>query len=193
MKLLTKYALFLTVAASMFGAQVPRQAPEFDFVDANGKHTLMSSYKGKVVLIQFLLTTCPHCQAMSQMLTKMEGELGPKGFQAVGVAYNDATPDMVRAYSAQYAKGFPIAYAPPQTIRNFIEASVMDRLMFPHVVVVDKKGVVRAESKIEGSPELQEETSLRTLINSLLAEGAGSTSSSKAAPKKAPAVASATK
>src|SRR5215470_8044273 len=80
---------------------VPRPAKEFDFVDANGKHTLLSSYKGKVVVIQFLITTCPHCQAMSKMLTKLQTELGPRGFQAVGVAFNEATPDMVRAYIAQ--------------------------------------------------------------------------------------------
>jgi cytochrome oxidase Cu insertion factor (SCO1/SenC/PrrC family) len=211
MKLLTRIALFATVGIAAFAAQVPRHAPEFDFTDASGKHTLLSSYKGKVVVIQFLLTTCPHCQAMSQMLTKLQSELGPKGFQAVGVVYNDpeqggkySKADMAKDYQMGTSNNgaqrttfgtplnFPITYAPTQTTRNFIEASVMDRLMFPHVVIVDKKGEIVNESKVEGSAELQNEASLRDLIDKLMKEGAAP-ASSKAPPKKAPAVASATK
>ncbi|MBV8847785.1 MAG: TlpA family protein disulfide reductase [Bryobacterales bacterium] len=212
MKLLTRFAIFAALGVSAFASgAVPRHAPEFDFVDASGKHTLLSSYKGKVVLIQFLLTTCPHCQAMSQMLTKLQSELGPRGFQAVGVVYNDPEPggkyskaDMAKDYQAGYSNNgkermpfgaplnFPIFYAPMQTMRNFMEASVMDRLMFPHVVIVDKKGEIVNESKMEGSAELQSEASLRELIDKLLKEG-GAPASSKAAPKKAAAVATTTK
>ena len=83
---------------------------------------------------------------------------------------------------------FPVAYASRETILSFIEASVMDRLMFPHVVVIDKKGQVRAESKTEGSAELQSEANLKSLLDGLLKESATSS-----AAKKAPAVAAVTK
>ena len=210
MRSLTTLAAFvaLGVSASAIGP-VPRGAKEFDFLDASGKHTLLSSYKGKVVLIQFLLTTCPHCQAMSRdVLNKLQMELGPRGFQVVGVVFNDPEPggrsskaDMAKDYQAGWSNSgadrhqfspasmnFPVAYAPRETILSFIEASVMDRLMFPHVVVIDKKGQVRAESKTEGSAELQSEANLKSLLEGLLKESATSS-----AAKKAPAVAAVTK
>src|SRR6516162_4598178 len=162
MRSLTTLAAFLALGVSALAEpNVPRTAKEFDFVDTNGQHSLLSSYKGKVVLLQFLLTTCPHCQAMSQVLTKLQTELGPKGFQAVGVVYNDpdpgsrvTKPEMAQNYFAEFHLNFPIAYASRETILSFIGASVMDRLMFPHVAVVDKKGQIRAESDISGTAQL---------------------------------------
>jgi len=56
---------------------VPRKAPEFTIVEPSGKPTLLSSYKGKVVCVEFLYTTCPHCQAASQVFSKMQRGIGP--------------------------------------------------------------------------------------------------------------------
>src|SRR5579885_1782445 len=159
---------------------VPRPAKEFDFVDANGKHTLLSSYRGKVVVIQFLQTTCPHCQAMSQMLTKLNAELGPRGFQPIGVAFNDATPDMFRNYVSQFHIGMPVAYAPRDTVISYLGLSIMDRFVVPQVMVIDKKGTIVAQSDPLGTAELQTESYLRDMVDKLLKEGATSSSTKKA-------------
>lgn len=190
MRLLTCLTAFVALGVSALATPpVPRPAKEFDFVDASGKHTLLSSFKGKVVVIQFLQTTCPHCQAMSQMLTKMQAELGPRGFQAVGVAFNDANADMVRNYIAQFHIGMPVYYSPRDTVIPYLGLSVMDRFVVPQVMVIDKKGQIRAQSDPMGTESLQKEASLTALVDGLLKEG--STSSSTA--KKASAVAASTK
>src|SRR5215468_7516632 len=89
MQHLTKAILALSVGVSAFAAMpVPRQSKEFTFIEPTGKQTLLSSQKGKVVVIQFLYTTCPHCQAFSKVLTKMSAELGP-GVQMFGVAFEE--------------------------------------------------------------------------------------------------------
>jgi thiol-disulfide isomerase/thioredoxin len=168
----------LTVSALAMGP-VPRPAPNLDFLDANGSHRMLSSYRGKVVVIQFLLTTCPHCQAMSMMLSKMQAELGPRGFQALGVAYN-AMEDpkvppgpAVRDYASKYANNvFPVGYDAHEPILAFLGDSVLDRLGFPQVVVVDKKGVIRAQSDPPGTAALQNEQYLTMLVDGLLKEGA---------------------
>src|ERR1700688_2163685 len=80
---------------------VPRKAPELTIVEPSGKQTLLSSFKGKVVVIEFLYTTCPHCQAASQVFTKLQRELGPRGFQAVGVAFNDNAQMLVPQFVQQ--------------------------------------------------------------------------------------------
>ena len=166
----------LTVSALANGP-VPRPAPNLDFVDANGNHIMLSSYRGKVVVIQFLLTTCSHCQAFSGVLSKMQAELGPRGFQALGVAWNAMedpkvpAAQMVRDYASKYATDFPVGYDAHEPILAFLGDSVLDRLGFPQVVVVDKKGVIRAQSDLIGTSELQDEAYLRRFIGGLL-EGA---------------------
>jgi cytochrome oxidase Cu insertion factor (SCO1/SenC/PrrC family) len=173
-------AAVLTVSALAMGP-VPRPAPSLDFVDANGKHITLSSYRGKVVVIQFLLTTCPHCQKMSMMLSKMQAELGPRGFQALGVAYNvmddpKTSPAQAAAatrdYASKYAGDFPVGYSTHEPILAFLGDSVMDRMGFPQVVVVDKKGVIRAQSEPPGTAALQDEQYLTMLVDNLLKEGA---------------------
>ncbi|HLH45116.1 MAG TPA: TlpA disulfide reductase family protein [Bryobacteraceae bacterium] len=199
MKTLAAFAAFVALSASALAVgPVPRPAKDFDFVDANGKHYSLSSYKGKVVVIQFLLTTCPHCQAMSsQVLAKMQNELGPRGFQVLGVAYNandNGQPaSAVREYASKYAPNFPVGYVSADDAQNrqsvlfFLGDSVMDRMAFPQVAVIDRKGTIRAQSEPQGTAALQQESSLRQLVESLLNESATSSA------KKAPAVTAATK
>src|SRR6476661_9027091 len=83
-------ALFITLAVSVqAAAPVPRPSKEFTVAVPGGKQILLSSLKGKVAVIQFLFTWCPHCQAFSKILTQLNTEYGPRGFQALGVAFND--------------------------------------------------------------------------------------------------------
>ena len=51
----------------------------------------------------------------------------------------------------------------------------MDRPVVPLVAVIDRKGMLRAQSPPQGDATLQEENSLRALITSLLNEPSGAT------------------
>ena len=106
--------VFALGAAMQAAAPVPRSAPELKIHEPSGKETLLSAQKGKVCVIQFLYTWCPHCQASAQWLSKMQAELGPKGLQVYGVAFNDevmtkdaATNNSTTAAFSQYAT-FPV-------------------------------------------------------------------------------------
>src|SRR6185503_7578268 len=111
-------------------------------------------YLGKVCVIQFLFTTCPHCQALSRVLTRLQTELGPKGVQMLGVAFDDgATATTANNYVRQFNIGFPVGFAARDTATGYLGISVMDRLSVPQVMIIDKKGVVRAQSEPSGTPE----------------------------------------
>jgi len=43
---------------------------------AVGKQQLLSSYRGKVVMMAFMFTTCPHCQALSKVITSCRANWG---------------------------------------------------------------------------------------------------------------------
>src|SRR6185436_15788201 len=77
-------ALGLSVQAA---APVPRPSKEFTVATPQGQQILLTSLKGKVAVIQFLFTWCQHCQNFSKVLTQLNSEYGPRGFQALGVAF----------------------------------------------------------------------------------------------------------
>src|SRR5271168_2308667 len=95
-------ALFLAVtlvSVSIWGQPpTPRKAPELTITEAGGKQSLLSSYKGKVVALAFIFTTCPHCQAECGILTKLQGELGDRGFQPLAVAFNENAGMLVNEF-----------------------------------------------------------------------------------------------
>jgi peroxiredoxin len=153
---------------------LPRKSPEFTITEGPNKESLLSSYRGKVVVLAFVHTTCIHCQQFSALLTKLHHELGPKGFQPIGVAWNSGAAALVPGFVKQIGIDFPVGYSDWDPIMSYLGFSVMDRPVVPLVVVIDKKGMIRAESPPQGDPNLQDEAKLKALIESLLAEGSTS-------------------
>ena len=101
--------LALSLAPLASAASLPRPTPEFAVQLPGGKQILLSSYRGEVVLLQFLFTTCPHCQNTAQMITKIYNDEHSRGFQALGVAFNEMAgmlvPDFVKNYQIVFQIG----------------------------------------------------------------------------------------
>jgi peroxiredoxin len=150
----------------------PRKAPEITIVEPSGKQTLLTSYRGKVVLLAFIFTTCPHCQAVTGVLTKLNNELGPKGFQPLAVAFNDNAGMLVNAFVQNFHPNFPVGYAARPTVMDYLHVTDdAPGWSVPQIVLIDRKGMIVAQSAPKGSEELQEESSLRKKITDLLGSG----------------------
>ena len=89
--------ILASLASVVFGAvwltaadtNALRKAPELAFNIPGQGQKLLSQYRGKVVALSFIWTTCPHCQAESKVMSKLQQEYGSRGFQAIDVAVND--------------------------------------------------------------------------------------------------------
>jgi len=158
-------------------AQPPASRPAMDFqlLTPSGKTVKLSDYRGKVVVVQFLYTTCTHCQATARMLSSLEQELGPRGLQVLGIAFNPDVqqgPAAIQDFIRSNHIAFPVGAASRDTVLGYLGFSVMERFVVPQVVVVDRRGVIRAQSMPMGSPELQDEPRLRPLLDGLLQQHA---------------------
>ena len=186
--------LFTSGVALQAAAPVPRPTKEFTIIMPSGGQTLLSSYRGKVVMEAFMFTTCPHCQALSKVITKLQGELGSRVFQAVGVAFNDEvnTPSkdvngqVTANFINQFQVGFPMGHAPRDSVMSYLGLSDIERWVVPQVVIIDRKGTIRAQSASQGTADLQTESYLRKYLGELLDEGK-TAGPAKATDKKAPA------
>jgi peroxiredoxin len=135
-------ALGLTTAA-WAKPPVPRPAKEFTIIEPSGQQTLLTSQKGKVVLVQFLYTNCIHCQATARLFGKLQKEFGPRGLQVFGVAFNDdvqSTPEMIREFIGTNNVTFPVGAAARETVMSYLGLSVMSRLAVPQVLVARASG-----------------------------------------------------
>lgn len=180
----------LALAASMLLATTPapRKSPEFSFSDPSGKQTSLSSLKGKVVVIEFLLTNCPHCKRVAKMIARVQGELAQRGLLTIGIAFdNNINGKTVTQFSQNLGVTYPIGYTSSADVDNYLGRTPTERLMVPQIVVIDRAGVIRAQSRPTREENLEDESQLRNLIDGLLKEGAPPANAKKAKAAQASA------
>jgi thiol-disulfide isomerase/thioredoxin len=149
---------------------VPRPAPDFIISFPGAEQKALGGYKGKVVCVEFLFTTCPHCQHASQIFTKLYNEYGPQGFLPIGVAFNDMPNMLVPDFIKNQNLSHPVGYADRDKVLDFLGISVMERFVVPQIVWIDKKGIIRSQTPPLGEQKLLEEPYWREMIETLLKE-----------------------
>jgi peroxiredoxin len=161
-----KWILAATAALAMAQPAVPRPAPEFQIVEASGNGTKLSSLRGDVVLLAFVVTTCPHCQAASRQFEKLKAEFGSRGLRVAEAAFDDNGD--VSGYVRRLALTFPVGRSNRTDVRAFLGVGQDVRIGTPQVVLIDRGGMIRAQSAPEGTPMLQSADVVRGLIDAML-------------------------
>ena len=178
----------LLTATLSFGADLPRQSPEFVINWPSGEKQLLSKYRGKVVLVEFLYTTCSHCQHTAGVFSKLQADYGPRGFQCLGIAFNEMSNMLVPDFIKEFKPTFPVGWANRDPGMVYLGVSPIERFAVPQVVLMDRKGVIRLQSPPLGDASLQDEKFMRVKIEELLDGGtalrkpAGSVKSATAPP-----------
>ena len=171
---------FLALAlafATLQAAELPRKAPEFTINLLGGKKLELSSYQGKVVALVFILTTCPHCQNTTQILTRAQKEFGARGFQVLESTVEVGGEGMLPRFIDQFSPPFPVGFNVFDAAQAFMQHSVMLIMHMPGLMFIDRQG--RVVAQYEGDDpfmsEDKQEANIRAKIEQLLkAPGAGS-------------------
>lgn len=187
-KVLLAFATASLTALSLFAETptLPRKAPELSYNIPGQGEQLLSQYRGKVVALEFIQTTCPHCQAASKVMTRFQQEFGSSGFQALDVAINPNADLLVGNFVKDYGVGFPVGWAPFERMVSFMGFSMADRSVVPQLALIDRKGMIRYQTPPTGDEayeKVMQESAIREHITQLLGE---SSSSANATGRKAP-------
>jgi thiol-disulfide isomerase/thioredoxin len=87
-----------TVKAAVKSDKERKAAPEFALKDANGQIVHLSSYKGKVVLLDFWATWCEPCKIEIPWLIEFQRKYAAKDFVVLGVAMDEEGKYIVEPY-----------------------------------------------------------------------------------------------
>jgi thiol-disulfide isomerase/thioredoxin len=166
---LTAFALLLTGLAA-YAQQVPRPAGEFAIKMPNGQVTLLSQYAGKVVVLAFISTTCPHCQHTTQLLSSLQNEYGPKGVQCLAAAFNPDAERLVPAFIAQFKPTFPVGSADRDSVLEYEQASLAKPNYVPELVFIDRGRVIRVQHNGGDDFFKEQEKNIRETLDTLLKE-----------------------
>src|SRR4051794_5518625 len=95
----------LLCAMALCAAEPVRRAPGFSLPDGKAEQHDLADYRGKVVLLEFMQTTCPHCAAFTSVLDKVQKKYGDK----VVILAVSVPPDNQNTVAA-YISGHKITY-----------------------------------------------------------------------------------
>jgi peroxiredoxin len=162
----------LAEPARLLAGQTPRPAKPLEFVAHDGREVSLASLRGKVVVVMFFSTDCPHCQRAADILAPIYAEMQPQGLEILALALNPTASGNLPAFIAKHRVRFPAAIAKRAEFARFAELSLMARFYYPYLLLVDKKGFVRAER--QGADRAYFAAlgeNLKNEISELLAEG----------------------
>lgn len=121
------------VSPSAVDAQSARKAPsDITLPDLDGNTHVLSSYRGKVVLVDFWATWCGPCKAMIPHLVDLYQRYQKKGLVVLGVGLDDSIS--LRSFSEKNAITYPVLVGTEQTGRTFQVTAI------PSSFILDKRG-----------------------------------------------------
>jgi peroxiredoxin len=83
-------------------------APEFSLTDLSGRKLELSSYRGRVVILDFWATWCEPCRTEIPRFVDLQNKYRDRGLQIIGISLDDE-PKPVRGFYQQFKMNYPVA------------------------------------------------------------------------------------
>ena len=170
-----KFLLLLTASTLLFpvfgaGELSGRRAPGFALPDLNLNYHDVQDHRGKVVIVDFMMTSCPHCLAVSKNLETIKAKFGSRIAIMTVVTSSSDNQQTVSRFMTTNKITSPILFDCGQVTASYLKVTQQKpSITLPHVFLIDQNGMIRNDfSYNDGTKGLMEGPGLATEIEKLL-------------------------
>jgi thiol-disulfide isomerase/thioredoxin len=165
--------LLLFTAVAVFSTESARPSPPFTISRKAGPPLALSQYKGKVVALAFISTTCPHCQELTTILNGIAHGYSLRGVQVLECAFNDDAEQTMAGFVDRFRPPFPVGWSNRAAVMSYLQYSIIDPrpLYVPHLVFLDRSGVIRGDYPGESAFFKDSNASIRAELERMLKAG----------------------
>jgi peroxiredoxin len=156
----------LLCGAALFAAGPLRRAPGFCLMDTSQQWHDLADYRGKIVLVEFMQTTCPHCASFSTVLNDLKLKYGDK-LAILAISNPPDTPQTMVQFAKGHKLTYPLLFDQGQAAYSYARSPSFD---LPAVYLIDANGMIR-NSWVDGvlTKDIFEGNGLSREIDKLLA------------------------
>ncbi len=125
-------------STTQVGAALDFTLPVVGANGLTGKSVTLSSFRGKIVFLEFMEPWCPHCQKMAPVLESLYEQYGSSAvFISVAGPWSGATSDDTAKFIQNYGSGWTYLYDSSGTIMSSYGVTAT-----PTFFVISKNGSV---------------------------------------------------
>lgn len=137
-----KFLIPFACALALCAADGLRRAPGFALPDSRMQVFDLYDYHGKVVLLEFMQTTCPHCANFADVLREVEQKYGSKVQILSVVKAPEDNSNTVAQFVIGHRINYPVLFDAGQMAYSYLRST---NLQFPHVYLIDGEGYIRGD------------------------------------------------
>ncbi|MFH0887295.1 MAG: TlpA disulfide reductase family protein [bacterium] len=112
-------------------------AYDFSLPNLNGKQVKLSSFRGKIVLLNFWASWCPPCREEMPSIENLFKKMKGKDFKILAVSLDEGGADVVKKFIAKNRYTFPVLLDPDNNA-----AGKYGIYSIPTTYIIDKQGYI---------------------------------------------------
>lgn len=180
-----KFLLLLAAASlcvvSAAGELSGRRAPGFALPDLNLNYHDLQDHRGKVVVLDIMRTTCPHCLVVSKNLEKIKAKFGSR-VAVLSVVNPPDNQASVSKFLTDNRLTTPVLFDCGQVSAVYLRVTPQNpSITIPHLFLIDQQGMIRNDFAYSPATQaMMEGDGLAAEIEKLL-KPAGAPAAKKAA------------
>jgi peroxiredoxin len=120
-----------------------RRAPGFSLADTKFQQHDTQDYRGKVLIIDVMQTTCPVCARLVDTLAQLKTKYGDK----VAILSITTLPDNFEKadrFAAEHNVSWPMLFDSGQVLMSYLKVTPANpQVHFPHLFIIDPNGTIR--------------------------------------------------
>ena len=161
----------LICVSALVAADASRPAQRFLLPDVKGHDHDFNEYRGKVVVLEFMQTACPHCGAFTSVLKEAQQRYGDR-VAIVSLVNPPDTPTTVSNFIAAHQINYPILLDAGRVAYAYIRRPAFD---IPYLFLIDAGGTIRQEFEYgPATQDIFEGRGLFPRLDSMLGSGSAS-------------------
>jgi len=124
---------------SQVGSEIGMQAPDFTLRNLNGNLERLSSFKDKVIILNFWATWCAPCLEEMPAFEKIYRRYRSQGLTVIAVSLDKGDTSKVEKFVDEHSLTFPVLLD-----LDGIAEKIYPSFTIPFTYVIDKKGIIVA-------------------------------------------------
>jgi peroxiredoxin len=149
-----KFPVLILISSMMLfagGEYSNRRAPGFSLSDSHFQQHDPQDYRGKVLIIDFMQTSCGVCMKLADTLMQVKEKYGDK----IAIMSIMTLPDnyqTVDKFASEHKIDWPMLFDSGQVMMSYLKVTPANpQVHFPHLFIVDGNGTIKND--FEGSED----------------------------------------